>query len=152
MKQEISLFRNLGLATPSSVTFSESLNALVGGGYTSIAGNTYFNTLRLADGIFIKEDIGMGYWYTFLNGVHIYDLHTKTLLCERHFYRHRYSRETAKQDAENMLFELLSEAASKEKVIIDKCELLAKVKEIVKRAFFCDQMQEIQKTIKQLGV
>ena len=151
MTQEISLFSNFGLATPSSVTFSESFNALVGVGFTSFAGNTYFNTLRLADGILIKEDIGEGYMYTFLNGLHIYDLRSKTLLCERRFNCHYYSHEIAKQDAVNMLTDLLFDAASKDNVILNKDEVLEKVHEVVKRAFFGDQMQEIQKTLKQLA-
>ena len=151
MTQEISLFSNFGLATPSSVTFSESLNALVGAGYTSMAGNTYFNTLRLADGILIKEDIGEGYMYTFLNGLHIYDLRTKTLLCERCFNCHFYSRDTARNDAVSMLADLIAESAAKEHVILNESEMLAKVREVVERAFFCDQMQEIQKTLKQLA-
>lgn len=151
MTQEISLFSNFGLATPSSVTFSESLNALVGAGYTSMAGNTYFNTLRMADGILIKEDIGEGYAYAFLNGLHIYDLRSKTLLCERWFNCHYYSRDTAKQDAENMLSDMLLEAAAKENVTLNKSEMRTKVRDVVKRAFFSDQAQEIQKTLKQLN-
>ena len=151
MTQEISLFSNSGLATPSSVTFSKSLNALVGTGYTSMAGNTYFNTLRLADGLLIKEDIGVGYVRTFLNGLHIYDFRTKTLLCEKNFSCHFYSRETAKSDAVNMLSDFLLKVASKENVIIDESEMLAKVHEMVEQAFFGDQMQEIHQNIKQLS-
>ena len=150
MTQEISLFSNFGLATPTSVTFSESLNALVGAGYKSMAGNTYFNTLRMADGILIKEDIGEGYAYAFLNGLHIYDIQSKTLLCERWFNCHYYSRNTAKLDAENMLSDMLLEAAEKENVTLDRSEMRTKVREVVKRAFFSDQTQEIQKTLKQL--
>ena len=151
MTQEISLFRNFGLTTPTTVTFSESLNALVGAGYTSMAGNTYFNSLRMADGLLIKEDIGQGYAYSFLNGLHIYDLRSKTLICERWFHCNYYSRETAKQDAILMLTDMIEQAAAKENILLNHDEVKNKVSDLVARAFFGDQMQEIQKTLKQLS-
>ncbi|MBR1807936.1 MAG: hypothetical protein IJ776_00915 [Paludibacteraceae bacterium] len=151
MSQEISLFRNFGIATPNTITFSKSLNALVGVGYTSMAGNTYFNSLRMADGILIKEDIGQGYAHSFLNGLHIYDIRTKTLICEKLFSCHYYSRDTAKSDAIDMLTDMIGKAASKENIILNYNEMRSKVSDIVRRAFFADQMQEIQKTLKQLS-
>lgn len=150
MSQEISLFRNFGLTTPSSVTFSEPLNALVGAGYTSMAGNTYFNSLRMSDGLLIKEDIGQGYAYSFLNGLHIYDLRTKTLICERWFHRNYYSRETAKQDAIEMLIDMLCQVANKENVLLNLQEVRQRVACIVNNAFFGDQMKEWN-NLKKLG-
>lgn len=156
MSQEISLFRNFGLTTPSSVTFSEPLNALVGAGYTSMAGNTYFNSLRLSDGLLIKEDIGHGGMYerTFLNGIHIYDICTKTLLCEYRYPMYQgviYSRETAKLVAINLLIKLIVESAQRDQVLLNMNEVSSKIQEVVNKAFFGDQMQEIQKTLKQLS-
>lgn len=150
MTQEITLFQNLGLATPASVTFSHNLNALVGAGYTSMAGNTYFNALRMADGLLIKEDIGEGYAHTFLNGLHIYDIHTKALICEKLFHCKLYSRATAKQSAVKMLINILEQAAAKDNVLLNRIEVQKTVSEIVNRAFFGNQIHEIQKTLKQL--
>ena len=142
MSQEISLFRNFGLATPATVTFSESLNALVGTGYTSMAGNTYFNSLRMSDGLLIKEDIGQGYAYSFLNGLHIYDLRTKTLICEKWFHCNFYSRDGAKQDATDMLIDMIQQAAKKENILLNYHEVQQRISSIVNNAFFGDQLKE----------
>lgn len=48
MANEIALFRNFGLATPSAITYSAPMNAFVGTGFTSAAGNSYFNAARFA--------------------------------------------------------------------------------------------------------
>ena len=73
----IVLFKDLGVSVSSNVTYSTSLNVFSSNGYTSAAGNTYFNSFRFADGILIKEDVGEGYAHTFLNGIRIFDLSTK---------------------------------------------------------------------------
>ena len=151
MTQEITLFKNLGLATPTSVTFSHNLNALVGAGYTSMAGNTYFNALRMAEGLLIKEDIGEGYAHTFLNGLHIYDIRTKTLICEKTFHCKLYSRIISKQCAVTMLTNMIEQTAAKDHKLLNRIEVQKTVSEIVNRAFFGNQIYEIQRTLKQLN-
>ena len=46
MANEIALFRNFGVSTPTAVTYSTPMNAFIGAGFTSSAGNTYFNAAR----------------------------------------------------------------------------------------------------------
>lgn len=39
MTQEISLFRNFGLATPAAISYSAPMNAFVGSAFASLIGN-----------------------------------------------------------------------------------------------------------------
>lgn len=152
MTQEISLFRNFGLATSANATFSESLNAIVGNAYKSMLDHTYVSSFRIVDGLLIKEDIGYARWGdTYLNGVHIYDIQKRTLICESYFHCHYYSRDAAKNDAIKMLTNTLEQAARKDNVLLNPQEVKQKVSDIIHRAYFGDQMQEIQKTFKQLS-
>ena len=70
-----SLIRVVESALPalsgSSVTYNAQNNIYLTNGYTSAAGNTYFQGIRLSDRIIVKYDIGQGYAHTFLNGVQV---------------------------------------------------------------------------------
>lgn len=56
----------------SSVSYSSSANMFVTQGYTSQAGNTYFQGVQMSDRLIIKYNIGHGYCHTFLNGLQIF--------------------------------------------------------------------------------
>lgn len=151
MTQEIEVVNNTGVAELNSVTFSEQLNALVGREYTSFAGNTYFNSLRLVDDILVKEDIGDGYAFRFLNGLHIYNLRTHELICERFYHCLVYSRESARILTEQILAEHVQSSAEKDSVIVNFDDIKQRIAEIVMRAFFGDQLKEFQQSINLLA-
>ena len=85
----IQLFERHGLVN-ANLNYSEISNAFLTTGYTSMAGNTYFNSIRVAEGILIKEDVGEGWCKTFLNGIKIYSIKDKTLLADRSFHNLGY--------------------------------------------------------------
>ena len=151
MANEIALFRNFGLATPASITYSTPMNAFVGQGYTSMAGNTYFNAIRFADGILIKEDVGEGYAYTFLNGLKIYDLHTKKLLCEESFNCHYYSKDTVKSDVKRMLTNLIIKAAQQENRYLSESDVRNRISQIIEKAFSNNQIEMMNQQMRALG-
>lgn len=151
MANEIALFRNLGLATPTAISYSAPMNAFVGSGFTSQGGNTYFNAARFADGILIKEDVGEGWLHTFLNGIHIYDLSTKKLLCERYFNCHYYSKETVKSDVKHMLEDLVLSSARKEGHILNDGEVRTRINSIIDRSFATNQMEVMNRQMRALG-
>lgn len=151
MANEIALFRNFGLATPASITYSSPMNAFVGTGYTSAAGNTYFNAVRFAEGILIKEDVGDGYARTFLNGLKIYDLHTKKLLCEESFHCHYYSKDTVKSDVKRMLTNLILKAARQENRYLCEGDVRGRIGQIIDRAFSTNQIDMMNKQMRALG-
>jgi hypothetical protein len=70
----LTLLNQFGLSNRVSYSYLNVANAFIGSGYISQAGNLYFNSLRLLDGIVIKEDVGQGYSRTFLNGLRIFDI------------------------------------------------------------------------------
>lgn len=55
-----------------AVTYNKENNIFLTAGYTSQAGNTYYQGIRLSNRIVISYSIGEGYAYTFLNGINIY--------------------------------------------------------------------------------
>ena len=154
MKQEIALFKNFGLATPSSITFSESMNAFVTTAQAFPSGNAYGNAARFAEGLLIKEDIGYGQPYTFLNGLHIYDLKTHKLLAELVYPMYQgafYSKEHVKTVATRLLSELIVEAAEEQGSYMNEQEVSRKVRAILDRSFSKNQLQELEKNVKALG-
>lgn len=56
----------------SSVTYNAQNNIFLTNGYTSAAGNIYYQGIRVSDRIAVKYDIGQGYYHTFLNGIEVY--------------------------------------------------------------------------------
>ena len=151
MANEIALFRNFGLATPANITYSSPMNAFVGQGYTSMAGNTYFNAVRFAEGILIKEDVANGYARTFLNGLKIYDLHTKKLLCEESFHCHYYSKDAVKSDVKRMLTNLILKAARQENRCLCEGDVRGRIGQIIDRAFSTNQIDMMNRQIRALG-
>lgn len=93
----------------SSVTYNEQKNIYLSQGYTSAAGNTYFQGIRLSDRIIVNYDFGQGYAYLFLNGIRIYgyDGKEKRLISSRSFYCTGFSESFAKLQCEEMLQEYL---------------------------------------------
>ena len=54
------------------VTFNAAKNVYLTLGYTSAAGNTYYNAIRVSDRLAVYYDLGQGYAYTFLNGIKLF--------------------------------------------------------------------------------
>ena len=113
MKNSLTLFKKFGLVN-ANISYSEVANAFLSTGYTSSAGNTYLNSFRFAEGILIKEDIGIGYARTFLNGIKIYSIKDKTLIADKNFHCVFYSKHTVKYQSKKMLLATLEDASQKE--------------------------------------
>lgn len=154
MNNEITLFSNFGLATPSSITFSESMNAFVTTAQMFASGNAYGNAARFVNGLLIKEDIGYGQPWTFLNGLHIYDLKTRKLLAEKVFPMYKgafYSKDTVKHISQALLTDLIVSAADEQGYDVDEKEVSNKIYTMLDRAFSANQLQEMGNNIKAIG-
>jgi hypothetical protein len=130
---------------PSTVSYSQSANAFLSSGYTSMAGNTYYNAVRFAEGVIIKEDIGQGYIHTFLNGLKIYSLKDKTLLADKTFHARVYSKWFIQETATQMLLEVLSDAARYEGVSLNETEARREIGRIVNEALNTDQVEMLRR-------
>ncbi len=128
---EIALFQKFGLSRNTNFNYSEAVNAFIGNGFTSLAGNTYFNEVRFIEGLLIKEDVGQGYAHTFLNGIRIFHIESKKLLCEVRFNCTCYNLGYVKSQVKMMLSELLINASEKEDLILTKRDLDDKIDLIV---------------------
>lgn len=94
----------------SQVTYSQRSNIFLSSGYTSAAGNTYFQGIRLSDRIIINYDFGQGWKYLFLNGIRIYgyDGRNKQLISSKSYNCTVFSEQFAKVQCQNMIIEYLS--------------------------------------------
>jgi hypothetical protein len=91
-------------------------------GYTSNAGNTYFAAISLTGDFVIKQDIGQGWWHTFLNGLQIYTTNNQ-LIAERHFHCQVYSDTFATEQAIDMLTEAIMDAAKRQKIQVNRAQI-----------------------------
>lgn len=142
MDKTMVIFEKYGLIN-STVSYSEMANAFLTTGYTSAAGNTYFNSIRLAEGILIKEDIGVGYAHTFLNGLKIYSIKDKTLIADKAFHSLFYNPLNVTKEAKKMLMNLLEEVASQGNIFFDRLSAERTIDTVLKKAMNNDQRSMI---------
>ena len=102
--------RALPALSGSSVTYNKQNNIYLTDGYTSAAGNTYYQGIRLSNRIIITYSIGEGYIHTFLNGINIYGYNgqDKKLIASRDFYCLYYSEYIGKYNSIYMLTNYLA--------------------------------------------
>lgn len=98
----------------SRLTYNEKKNIILTEGYTSEAGNIYFQGIRMSDRIVISYQFGQGYCYLFLNGIRIYAYNGKELqLISQDFFNcYVFSEESAKSTAIRMVKNYLSNQAT----------------------------------------
>lgn len=93
----------------SLVTYNEKNNIFFSEGYTSMAGNTYFQGLRLSDRLIVDLQLGLGYCYLFLNGIRIYGYNgnEKHLIAKRDYSSRKYSDAFSRSECNDMVKEYL---------------------------------------------
>ncbi|WP_051238715.1 hypothetical protein [Gaetbulibacter saemankumensis] len=141
------IFENSELIN-ANVSYSEVANAFLTSGYTSAAGNTYFNSFRMAAGILIKEDIGEGYARTFLNGIKIYSIKDKTLIADITFHSVFYSKFKVKSEAKKMLMKFLEDAAIHENTFFDRFSADRIIEKVINEAMNNNQQSMV---VEQMG-
>ena len=147
MDNSVTLFQKFGLVG-TNYNFSELANAFLSLGYTSNAGNTYFDSVRFAEGIVIKEGVGEGYARTFLNSLRIYSVKDKTIIAEANFHCHFYSKEDVKRQAKLLLKRALKEAALAMGQIFNELKAEQVISDLINKAFSQDQRIMIQNQLK----
>ena len=105
--------RALPAVSNSSVTYNADRNMFLTDGYTSAAGNTYFQGIHLSNRLAIVFDIGVGYAYTFLNGMKLYcfDGTQKKLIGSRFYSSRCYCDSFARKEAAKILSEYMKSQA-----------------------------------------
>jgi len=105
--------RSLPAVSGSTITYNADRNMFMTQGYTSAAGNTYFQGIHLSNRLAIMCDIGIGYAYTFLNGLKVYcfDGEQKKLVGSRFYNCCCYSDSYARREAASILLEYLKTQA-----------------------------------------
>lgn len=144
MSNSIQLFQKFGLVN-SQVSYSEIANAFHTTGYTSFAGNTYFNSIRFGEGILIKEDIGIGYIHTFLNGIKIFSIKDKTLIADASFNSLIYSKSIVRDKAKDLLLITLKQAAKLNQSTLNEKEAIRVIERVLNQAMNEDQRELLLK-------
>lgn len=117
----------------SSVTYNAERNMYLTRGYTSAAGNTYFQGIHLSDRLAIVLDIGIGYAHEFLNGIKLYcfDGKAKKLIASRFFNSLFYTDGAVRVYAAEMLMDYLESQAKMLGAYVERSQLLSYAKEQV---------------------
>lgn len=95
------------------LTFNAGKNIFLTQGYTSMAGNTYYQGVRFSDRIIITQQIGQGYAYTFLNGIRIFGFNGKetVIIAEKSYHCCIYNEVFVKNESETLIKEFLRSQA-----------------------------------------
>lgn len=144
------VLKNFSNMLPTNLRYSETTDVFLTNGYVSAANNVYFNAVRFAEGIIIKEDVGQGYLHTFLNGIRIYSIESKTLLADKSFHCCRYNKQSVYTEVKDMLLNLVCEAAAQQGKAVDKNEARRVIERILHESFNTNQMQVAQNQMRRL--
>jgi len=144
------VLKNFSNMLPTNLRYSETTDVFLTNGYVSAANNVYFNAVRFAEGIIIKEDVGQGYLHTFLNGIRIYSIDSKTLLADKSYHCFRYKKESVYTEVREMLLNLVCEAAGQQGKTIDKSDARRVIERILHESFNTNQLHVAQKQVKRL--
>jgi hypothetical protein len=127
-----SVFKN------EELVYNAGKNIFLVQGYTSFAGNTYYQGVRFSDRIIISQHIGQGYLYTFLNGIQIFGFNGKEakLIIEKNYHCCIYSESIVKTESENLVKEFLRKQAAITGSIVEENQL-----EIFSRQLVADTMR-----------
>lgn len=132
----------------ATAQFCRDLNLFVGETYTSGAGNTYFSGLRLAPGVAIKTDIGIGWARVFLNGISLYSTDGKrTLLARRSFHCYFHSSEGERRECVRLVADVLFAMLSDEEARLSRNEVLRLAQSVVDAAFEGHQLQTLMRNL-----
>lgn len=115
------------------LTYSTQTNSFLTTGYTSLAGNTYFGSIRVSKNLIIKEDVGQGYAHAFLNGISIYNKQG-VLIAEGRFHCLFYSLETVVEKTVSILTEAMAQVAQRNNFSISKYELTRELRNEMRMA------------------
>jgi len=109
----------------AELTFNAGKNIFLTQGYTSMAGNTYYQGVRFSDRIIITQQLGQGYFYAFLNGIRIFGFNGKeaTLIAEKSFNCCVYSDYNVKSESEKLIKEFLKSQAEISGSIVQENQL-----------------------------
>ncbi|MBK6964939.1 MAG: hypothetical protein IPH20_13625 [Bacteroidales bacterium] len=139
------ILRNLANFITPAGSYSANANAFLTNGYVSAANNVYFNAVRFAEGLLIKEDIGQGYARTFLNGIQIFSLRDGVLLSDRRFDCYFYSKEAVLHQSKLMLLDLLKKATVNQGLTIDYAEAELAIFKMLRDSFERNQVEMAHK-------
>ncbi len=128
----------------SSVTYNAQNNIFLTDGYTSAAGNTYYQGIRASDRVAIKYNIGQGYLHTFLNGIEVYgyDGRNAKLIGSRSYNCFFFCESNAKREAVEIITDYMKGQAKLMDASVDNNQLVEFSAQIVEGAY--TQMKGLQ--------
>jgi hypothetical protein len=133
------------VVSSSKLTYNEAQNVFLTTGHVSLAGNTYFKGIRLSDVVVLVVDVGIGYAYTFLNGIRIYTASSdRKLIAERGFNTCYYSEDRVKSEAIEMIQEKLKAEAISKGLQMDENLLLEFATKLLEDVYNKNQIEVVK--------
>lgn len=122
--------KNLPALSGESLTYNAAKNIFLTTGYTSAAGNMYYQAIRLSDRLAVYYDLGQGYAYTFLNGIKLFcwDGNQAKLIAQKYWGGYDYcvfSERFAKEQSILMLKDYLAGLLKAQGAYVSDQEMLA---------------------------
>lgn len=141
MSNTSTLLRMIDTSLPalsgSGVVYDRSNNILLTRGYTSAAGNTYFQGIRFSERIVVNYDLGQGYAYLFLNGIRVYGYNgrDKRLIGSRSYYCCCFNEQYAMNEAAGIVADYIRGQMKEMNAHCDESELLQFSKQLVQATY-----------------
>lgn len=95
-------------------------NTLATQPYTSMAGNTYFSAVSILSNIIIKQDIGIGWLHTFLNGLRLYARSNGVLIAEQNYHCQIYYPNLVVEESCRLFMKAVRDMARRQNVRLDE--------------------------------
>lgn len=120
----------------SSLTYNAEKELFTTLGYTSAAGNTYFKAIRISDRLAVYYDIGIGYKYTFLNGITLFAWNGQkaNIIAQKYWDADDYcvfSESYAREQSIKMLGDYLKAHAKAADVSVGEQQLMAFARQMI---------------------
>lgn len=91
--------------------------------YTSMAGNTYLSVVSFLPNLVIKQEIGHGRFYTFLNGLRLYTRKDSILIAEQNYHNQIYCPDFVKKETCELFMNAVRNMARRQKIEIDESSI-----------------------------
>lgn len=121
----------------SPVTYCKEHSIYLSNGYTSAAGNTYFQGLRLSDRLIVMYEFGQGWAHLFLNGIRLYcfDGKEKKLISSRGYSCQFFNEGFARNECIRMLKNFIATQAKMLGANVQPLQLAEFAETMVKEVF-----------------
>ena len=134
-------FPSFSIQSPiGKLTYMPGLNMFTSQVHTSLAGNHYFEGIRISESLVVKVSFGIGWARDFINAIKIYSADgSSTLLAYETFNSFYFSHDSLKRATIDMMYKALAEANSTRRLNASETSLRQYATELVEQTMIIRQ-------------